>query len=241
MATDEIRLNKYLAEAGIASRREADRLIEEGKVTVNGKTALMGMKVTLRDTVMCDGRTVNYNGAKEHHVIAFYKPVGVVVTERDAHAEKKVMDLIDYPVRLTYAGRLDKDSEGLLILTNDGDLINAMMRGSNGHEKEYVVDTDRDLTEEDISLYSKGIYLKELGVKTGPCQIEKIGKCRYRIVLTQGLNRQIRRMFGHFDIKVLRLKRVRVMNIKLLDLKPGKYRVISGDELNKLYSMAGIK
>ena len=238
---DQIRLNKYLAEAGIASRREADRLIEEGKVTVNGKVALMGTKVSLDDTVMCDGKNVEYNGKKEHHVIAFYKPVGVVVTEKDDHAEKKVMDLIDYPVRLTYAGRLDKDSEGLLILTNDGDLINAMMRGANGHEKEYVVDTDKDLTEEDISLFAKGLYLKDLGVKTAPCDIEKIAKCRYRIILTQGLNRQIRRMFGHFNIKVRRLKRVRVMNIKLLDLKAGKYRVISGDELKKLYDMAGLK
>ena len=242
MESEKIRLNKFLASAGIASRREADKLIEAGEITVNGMPADTGMKVSDEDVVEYKGsRVKNNNGTNEKHVIAFYKPVGVTVTEKDEHARFIVSDYIDYPVRLTYAGRLDKDSEGLLIMTNDGDLINAMMKGANRHEKEYIVTVNNELTPDWLKKFRDGIYIKELEAKTRECEIEHIGKNTYRIILTQGLNRQIRRMFGYFDIKVKSLKRVRVMNIKLGDLKPGKWRRISDKELHELYKGAGLK
>ncbi len=230
------RLNKYLADCGVCSRREADKLIEAGKVTVNGVVAGMGCQVAETDTVQVNGKTLQ--GKAKSVVLAFYKPVGVTCTQKDKHAEKIINDYVKYPVRVTYAGRLDKDSEGLLLLTNDGTLIDAMMRGANGHEKEYVVKVNKEITKEFLKQMAGGLYLEELKAKTRPCQVEMIGKYTFRIVLTQGLNRQIRRMCKVCGYEVISLKRIRVMNIELGKLVPGKYREVTGAELEQLYAGA---
>ena len=233
------RLNKYLADCGVCSRREADKLIEAGKVSVNGTIADMGCKVADGDKVQVNGKLLQ--GKAKNVVLAFYKPVGVTCTEKDRHAEKIINDFIKYPVRVTYAGRLDKDSEGLLLLTNDGNLIDAMMRGANRHEKEYVVKVNKEITEEFVKNMSAGMYLEELKTKTRPCQVEKVGKFTFRIILTQGLNRQIRRMCKFLGYEVTSLKRERVMNIKLGKLIPGKYKEVTGEELEQLYELAGLQ
>ena len=227
------RLNKYIAECGICSRREADKLIDSGKVTVNGSVATMGVRVSPRDQVTVNGRQLA--GKNDKVVLAYYKPVGVTCTENDKHAEVTIKDVLDYPVRVTYAGRLDKDSEGLLLMTNDGELINLLMRGSGNHEKEYIVKTTKELPEGFREKMEAGIFLRELNVKTKPCKVEIIGPYTFRIILTQGLNRQIRRMCESLGLKVNSLKRVRVANIELGKLKPGTLRRITGDELDELY------
>lgn len=232
-----MRLNKYLAQCGICSRRDADKLIADGKVLVNGVPAQMGQTVSEQDKVQVGKRVM---GPQKKVVLACYKPVGVTCTERDAHAERIITDLIRYPVRVTYAGRLDKDSEGLLLLTNDGDLIDAMMRGANQHEKEYVVKVDREVTEIFLQRMAGGIYLKELKAQTRSCEVEKMGKYTFRIVLTQGLNRQIRRMCNTLGYEVVQLKRTRVMNIVLDGLKPGAYRELNEQECMELYRRAGM-
>ena len=229
------RLNKYLASCGLCSRREADRLIEEGRVLINGKRAENGMQVGAGDRILVNGKPVH--GKNEKVVFAYYKPVGVVCTEKDRFADKKITDMVKFPVRVTYAGRLDKDSEGLLLLTNDGDLINAMMRGSAGHEKEYIVKVNKEITEEFLEKMASGVFLSELNLTTRPCEIEKIGKFTFRIVLTQGVNRQIRRMSKELGFAVNAIKRVRVVNIELASLKPGQYRQILGEELQVLYNL----
>lgn len=236
---DETRLNKYLASCGICSRRDADKLIEQGAVTVNGKTAMQGMKVTDHDEICVRGKKVA--GRDKKVVLAYYKPMGVVCTERDVHAKKIVVDQIKYPVRVTYAGRLDKDSEGLLLMTNDGTLIEAMMRGANRHEKEYIVKTAKEWTDEALSNMCGGVYLEELDVTTRPCEIEQLGPKTIRMILTQGLNRQIRRMCKTQGYEVASLKRVRVVNIELGNLKPGEYRELSRDELHSLYEECGLE
>ena len=235
---EQIRLNKYLASCGICSRRDADKLIEQGVVTVDGKIAVQGMKVTVRNEVCVRGKKVA--GRDKKVVLAYYKPIGVVCTERDAHAEKIVTEEIKYPVRVTYAGRLDKDSEGLLLMTNDGELIDAMMRGANRHEKEYVVKVTREWTEEALAHMRQGIYLEELDAMTRPCEIEQLGFKTIRMVLTQGLNRQIRRMCKAQGYEVLSLKRTRVININLMGLKPGEYRKLTRDEMRGLYQECGL-
>lgn len=236
--TGGTRLNKYLAECGVCSRREADKLIEDGKVSVNERIAGMGCKVMPGDEVRIGKKVLS--GKPKNVVLAFYKPVGVTCTEKDKYADKIIHDYIDYPVRVTYAGRLDKDSEGLLLLTNDGDLINAIMRGAHGHEKEYIVKVDREITEEFLKNMAAGVYLKELDTKTRPCKVEQIGKFTFRIILTQGLNRQIRRMCKALEYEVTQLKRIRIMNVGLGKLIPGKYREVIGEELELLYQGAGI-
>lgn len=233
------RLNKYLAECGICSRREADKQIEQGRVMVNGQKAVSGMQVCDRDCVEVNGKRVKSVSSKV--VLAYNKPVGVTCTEKDRHAEKTIVEAVKYPVRLTYAGRLDKDSDGLIIMTNDGTLIQSMMRGANRHEKEYLVKVDREITDDFLIGMSKGVYLKELDVTTRPCFLEGIGKYTFRIILTQGLNRQIRRMCGHFGYKVKSLTRTRVMNIELAGLKSGTYRELKGEELSELYRLCGIQ
>ncbi len=232
------RLNKYLAECGVCSRREADRWIDQGRVTVNGQKAVSGMQVGGRDLVEVNGRPVKPVSSRV--VLAYNKPVGVTCTEKDRHAEKTIVEAVRYPVRLTYAGRLDKDSDGLIILTNDGELIQRMMRGANHHEKEYVVKVDREFTDDFLVKVSQGVYLKELDETTRPCLAERIGKYTFRIVLTQGLNRQIRRMCGCFGYKVRSLTRIRVMNIELDGLKSGAYRELEGEELTTLYHLCGM-
>lgn len=229
------RLNKYLAECGICSRREADRYIDEGRVYVNHIKAISGMQVCDSDIVEVNGKEVKSRERKI--VLAYYKPVGVTCTENDRHAKKTIVEALNYPVRLTYAGRLDKDSEGLMIMTNDGELIQKMMKGSNYHEKEYTVKVNKEITEEFLDGMRKGVYLRELDQTTRPCTVEKKGKYTFDIVLTQGLNRQIRRMCQSFGYQVTSLKRYRVVNIELEDLKPGQYREIIGEELKLLYEM----
>lgn len=234
----ETRINKFLASCGVASRREADKLIEEGRVKINGIVAENGSKVTEKDTVTLNGKELK--AADEKVVLRYYKPVGVVVTEKDPHAKRTVVNEIKYPVRVTYAGRLDKDSEGLLLLTNDGDLIDAMMRGSNKHEKEYVVKVDKKIDDSFIEKMSNGIYLKDLEVTTRPCQVSMVGPYTFNIILTQGLNRQIRRMCASIGYEVKSLKRLRVMNIRLAGLNPGEYKEISEEEKRELYRFTGV-
>lgn len=236
---EEVRLNKYLASCGICSRRDADKLIEQGVVTVNGQTAVQGMKVTAQDEVCVRGKKVA--GRDRTVVLAYYKPIGVVCTERDAHAEKIVTQEIRYPVRVTYAGRLDKDSEGLLLMTNDGTLIDAMMRGANRHEKEYIAKASKEWSAKALDNMRAGVYLEELEVTTRPCEIEKLGPKTIRIVLTQGLNRQIRRMCKTQGYEITSLKRTRVINIELGNLRPGEYRELSRGEIESLYEICGLK
>lgn len=234
---EEIRLNKFIAMCGICSRRDADKLIEEGRITVNGVVATQGMKVTSSDEVIYDGKRLTTTEDKV--VIAYNKPVGVTCTEKDEHAEKTIIEDLNFDRRVTYAGRLDKDSEGLMILTDDGDLIQAMMRAKNGHEKEYVVEVDRHITDKFLEGLEKGVYLSELDQTTRPCKVRKVSDTCFRIILTQGLNRQIRRMCKAFGYEVIRLKRVRILNVELGGLNYSQYRILEGDELSKLYELAG--
>ena len=225
------RINKYLAEAGLCSRREADRLIGSGKVLINGNTAEVGSRVFHGDDITVDGRRVR--GADKKVYLAFYKPAGIVCTA-DKQEENNIMDYIDYPVRVTYCGRLDKDSEGLLLLSNDGDFMQALMRGANGHEREYLVRVNKALTDDFISSMEKGVHLPELNTTTKRCRIRKISDVTFTITLSQGLNRQIRRMCRAFDYHVRFLKRVRIENIQLGDMDPGSYRELSAEELAEL-------
>lgn len=236
---DKIRLNKYLAHCGVCSRRDADRMIEQGKVLVNGTVAVPGQQVGLTDEILIGGKQMQ--GQKKTVVLAFYKPIGVTCTEKDPHAEKKIMDFVKYPERVTYAGRLDKDSEGLLLLTNDGDLIQAMMKGANRHEKEYIVKVNKEITDDFLSRMTQGIFLQELNVKTRECELEKVGKYTFKIVLTQGVNRQIRRMCAVCGYKVQSLKRIRVMHVQLENLKPGEYRELEQKDVQQLYRDCGLQ
>lgn len=231
---DEYRINKYIALCGICSRREADGLIEAGRVLINGKKAELGSRVTDKDEVILDGKVVK---PEEKKVVAYYKPVGVTCTEADVHANVSLTEAFKYPTRLTYAGRLDEDSEGLLIMTNDGDLIHVMMCGSNNHEKEYIVTVDKDIEPIIFERMQKGIFLFDLNVETKPCKVVPVDLRTFKITLTQGLNRQIRRMCFECGLDVVSLKRIRVCNILLGDLKPNEYREITGDELDRLYDM----
>ena len=228
----EIRLNKYLSDAGVCSRREADRLIESGKVTVDGKRAEMGMKVT-EHQIVCVGKK-QVKPKDEMILIAVNKPVGIVCTE-EKREKNNIIDFLKYPTRITYIGRLDKDSEGLILMTNNGDIINKMMRAGNEHEKEYKVTVDKPITDAFIEKMSNGIPI--LDTVTRKCKVEKIGKYTFRIILTQGLNRQIRRMCEYLGYKVTRLQRLRVMNIELGNLKPGAYRHVTEEEIKELYEL----
>lgn len=233
-----VRLNKYLAECGVCSRREADKLIDSGSVKVDGFVATMGTRVTERNEVTVNGKPVQSKNKKV--VLAFYKPVGITCTEKDAHAKVTITEYMKYPIRVTYAGRLDKDSEGLMIMSNDGDLIQQMTRAVNNHEKEYIVKVNKQIDDSFLQKMSSGIYLKELDATTRKCVVDKIGPYTFRIILTQGLNRQIRRMCEALGYRVVQLKRIRVMNIDLGKLKVGAYRELYGEELEELYRQTGI-
>lgn len=235
---EKMRLNKYVASCGVCSRRDADKLIESGDVLVNGERAQAGMKVASGDRIEVRGKRVSL--PEEKVVLAYYKPVGVVCSERDAHAGRLVTKEIGYHRRVTYAGRLDKDSEGLLLLTDDGSLIDAMMRGRNRHEKEYIVKSERAWEDGAIEHMREGVYLEELGQTTRPCEIERLGEKTLKMVLTQGLNRQIRRMCETQGYRVKSLKRTRVINIGLERLKPGEYREVTGKEREELYRLCGM-
>lgn len=227
-----VRINKYIASCGICSRRDADKLIDDGKVYVDGQKATSGQKVNGTESITVNGKALN--GPDKKVVLAFYKPVGITCTERDSHAEAVINDIVKYPVRVTYAGRLDKESEGLLLLTNDGDLIERMMRGANAHEKEYIVRIDKKVSDDLVSRFEKGIYLKDLDITTRPAIINKLSDYTFSVIITQGLNRQIRRMCQACNAKVLSLKRVRVVNVLLGELKPGTFRELDSNEIAAL-------
>ncbi|GAB6397719.1 23S rRNA pseudouridine(2604) synthase RluF [Faecalimonas mobilis] len=227
-----VRLNKFLSEAGVCSRREADRLIENGKVTVDGKRAEMGMRVSLSQRVCVGKKEVRQKN--EMVLLAVNKPVGIVCTE-EKKEKNNIIRFLNYPTRVTYIGRLDKDSEGLLLMTNNGDIINKMMRAGNQHEKEYKVTVNKPVTKEFIEKMAEGVPI--LDTVTRKCKVEMLGKYKFRIILTQGLNRQIRRMCEYLGYKVTRLERIRVMNITLGELKPGEYRKVTEAEIQKLYEL----
>lgn len=229
---EPVRLNKYLSEAGVCSRREADRLIETGRVTVDGKKAVTGMRVMPGQVVKIGQKTVSRQD--EMVVLAVNKPRGIVCTE-ERRERNSIVRFLDYPVRVTYVGRLDKDSRGLLLMTNNGDIINRMMRAANYHEKEYKVTVDKEITDDFIRKMASGVAI--LDTVTRPCRVEKLGKYTFRIILTQGLNRQIRRMCETLGYEVKDLVRVRIMNIRLGSLKEGEYRKLTDAELNELYEM----
>lgn len=226
---EQIRLNKFLSDAGYCSRREADRLIEQGKVTVNHETALMGQKITMNDIVEIDGRQIKRE--EEQILLAFNKPVGVECTS-DLTNKDNIIDYINYEKRIYPIGRLDKNSQGLILLTNDGSFVNQILKASNYHEKEYIVSVDKPITEDFLECMSSGVEI--LGQVTRPCIVKKIKKHVFSIILTQGLNRQIRRMCETLGYKVQKLKRVRIMNIELGNLPMGQYRNITDEELTEL-------
>ncbi|HIW40709.1 MAG TPA: pseudouridine synthase [Candidatus Mediterraneibacter vanvlietii] len=229
---EPVRLNKYLSEAGVCSRREADRLIETGRVTVDGKKAVTGMRVMPGQVVKIGQKTVSRQD--EMVVLAVNKPRGIVCTE-ERRERNSIVRFLDYPVRVTYVGRLDKDSRGLLLMTNNGDIINRMMRAANYHEKEYKVTVDKEITDDFIRKMASGVAI--LDTVTRPCRVEKLGKYTFKIILTQGLNRQIRRMCETLGYEVRDLVRVRIMNIRLGSLKEGEYRKLTDAELNELHEM----
>ena len=229
---EPVRLNKYLSEAGVCSRREADRLIETGRVTVDGKKAVTGMRVMPGQVVKIGQKTVSRQD--EMVVLAVNKPRGIVCTE-ERRERNSIVRFLDYPVRVTYVGRLDKDSRGLLLMTNNGDIINRMMRAANHHEKEYKVTVDHEITGEFLEKMAGGVAI--LDTVTRPCKVEKLGKYTFSIILTQGLNRQIRRMCEALGYEVKDLVRVRVMNIRLGSLKEGGYREVTDEELDELYRL----
>ena len=225
-----IRINKYLTQVGYCSRREADRLIEQGRITINGKVPELGTKVSMNDDVRVDGKPVTK--PKESFVyLAFNKPRGIVCTT-DTRVEKdNIIDFIKYPKRIFPIGRLDKPSEGLIFLTNDGDIVNKILRARNNHEKEYIVTVDKEIDADFVRKMSNGVPI--LDTITRKCYVEQIAKRKFKIILTQGLNRQIRRMCEYLDYKVTKLKRIRIMNVSL-DVPVGKWRYFTDDELIQL-------
>ena len=226
-----IRINKYLSEVGYCSRRKADRLIEKGKVTINGKNPEMGTKVEEGDVVQVEGQRIEKFTKQKNIYLAFNKPVGIVCTTDRRLEPENVIDFIKYPTRIFPIGRLDKPSEGLIFLTNDGDIVNKILRARNNHEKEYIVDVNRPINRNFIKRMSDGVEI--LDTTTKSCFVKQLGPKKFKIILTQGLNRQIRRMCESLGYKVLSLKRVRIMNIKL-DLPTGKYREFTNEELLEL-------
>ena len=228
--TQAIRINKYLSEIGYCSRRAADKLIQEERITVNGKPVEMGLKVTPTDEIAVDGIVVDQAGDKPVY-IAFNKPVGIVCTT-DTRVEKdNIIDYINFPTRIFPIGRLDKPSEGLIFLTNDGDIVNKILRARNQHEKEYVVTVNRPITEEFIQKMAAGVPI--LDTVTRPCKVKQTHKKEFRIILTQGLNRQIRRMCEYLEYRVVTLKRVRIMNVSL-DVGKGKWRHLTKKEMAEI-------
>lgn len=227
---EKIRINKYLSEAGICSRREADRMIEEGRITVNGKKAESGQKVSLEDEVCADNIPVHKNEKKV--LLLFNKPRGIVCSTKQQFDETTVTDYLDYPLRVYPVGRLDKESQGLLLLTNEGDLVNKIMRAGNYHEKEYFVTVNKPVDSEFVRRMSKGVPV--LDTVTRPCRVVQTGECSFRIILTQGLNRQIRRMCRYLGYEVQKLKRIRIMNLTLDGIREGEYREITAQEWEEL-------
>ncbi|MCF6280501.1 MAG: 23S rRNA pseudouridine(2604) synthase RluF [Flavobacteriaceae bacterium] len=226
----ETRINKYLSEVGYCSRRAADKLIDEGRVTINGKVPEMGTKITENDEVRVDGKLIAESNEKPVY-IAFNKPKGIVCTTDTKRERHNIIDFINYPTRIFPIGRLDRPSEGLIFLTNDGDIVNKILRARNNHEKEYIVTVNKDITEDFIKRLGNGVPV--LNTYTKKCFVEQISEKQFKIILTQGLNRQIRRMCEHFDYRVVKLKRIRIMNVEL-DISTGKWRDLTSDELKEI-------
>ena len=225
------RINKYLSEVGYCSRRVADKLIDEGKVTVNGKIPEMGTKVEEGDHVEVEGQRLEKSKKQKNIYLAFNKPIGIVCTTDRKKDSDNIIDFINYPERIFPIGRLDKSSEGLIFLTNDGDIVNKILRARNNHEKEYIVSVNRPINREFVENMSNGVRI--LDTITKNCFVKQLGIKKFKIILTQGLNRQIRRMCESLGYRVISLKRVRIMNIKL-DIPIGKYREFTKEELYKL-------
>ena len=222
-----MRLNKYLSEKGLCSRRQADAWIEAGRVAINGVVATLGTQAEDGDEVQVDGRVVLARAAA-HAYIAFNKPVGVTCTT-ESRVRDNIVDFIGHEQRIFPIGRLDKDSEGLILLTSDGDIVNQLLRAENEHEKEYVVSIDRPVTPDFLAAMCRGVPI--LGTRTLPCMATQEGRSSFRIILTQGLNRQIRRMCEHFGAEVLSLRRIRFVNVELGNLRPGYWRNLTAEEL----------
>jgi 23S rRNA pseudouridine2604 synthase len=227
----ETRINKYLSESGYCSRREADRLIEQKRIKINGELALIGSKVTDQDKITVDDKPIKKQN--EFVYLAFNKPIGVTSTT-DQAIKGNIVDYINYHKRIFHIGRLDKDSEGLILMTNDGDIVNEILRTENNHEKEYVVVVNKKITQDFMTNMSKGVSI--LDTITKPCIIRQTGDKTFRIILTEGLNRQIRRMCDYFGYQVVSLKRIRIMHIHL-DVPVGKYRELTNKELDQLFKM----
>lgn len=226
-----MRLNKYLSDAGYCSRRQADRLVEAGRVQVDGRVASLGDQVEEGQVVCVDGKAIK--PSRQKIVLAFNKPKGIVCTA-EKREKNNIIDYIHYPQRIYPVGRLDKDSEGLILLTNDGEMMNEILRARNYHEKEYEVRVDRPVTKDFLKKMSRGVELPELDTITRPCQVRQTGTCSFRIILTQGLNRQIRRMCEALGYRVRHLRRYRIMNIHLGNLESGKYRELTREEYENL-------
>lgn len=236
---DGVRINKFLGSAGYCSRREADRLVGEGRVFIDGNMADMGSRVIPGQKVYVDGKAVVPE--EENILIAVNKPRGIVCTTTDKQGANNIVDFLGCDKRIYPVGRLDKDSEGLLLMTNDGELMNNILTGKNEHEKEYIVEVDKNLSDDFERRMSEPMYLKELDKTTRPCRVIKTGKKTFRIILKQGLNRQIRRMCSNLGYKVVKLKRIRIMNIELNDLPAGATRKIEGSEYEKLMNLINKK
>ena len=230
---ETVRLNKFLSEKGICSRREADRLVDEGKVMVNGVCAVMGQKVRSADEIVVDGKKVSTKQVKPV-LIAVNKPAGIVCTTARFEGEKNIVDMVKYPTRIYPIGRLDKESEGLILMTNLGDLANEISKASNSHEKEYVVTVNNQVPESFLDKMRRGMHLEELNADTMPCVCTKTGNREFHIILKQGLNRQIRRMCAACGYRVETLKRIRIMNIHLGNIPQGNFRNVTDAEFDKL-------
>ena len=230
----EKRLNKFIADSGYCSRREADRLIEEGRVKVDGRVGVLGDKILPGMSVTVDGQSLTGDGEKVY--IVLNKPVGIVCTA-DPREPMNVVDYLNYPIRIFPVGRLDKDSHGLLLLTSDGEIVNRLLRAAGGHEKEYEVEVDKPVTREFLEGMMKGVPI--LDTVTLPCKVRRTGDRSFNIIIVQGLNRQIRRMCEYFGYNVRSLRRIRIMNIRLGNLKPGQWRKVTEAEFNELMRQLG--
>ena len=228
------RINKYLSEVGYCSRRAADKLIEDGRITINGVVPEMGTKVEAGDEVRVDGKLITESNQK-HVYLAFNKPVGIVCTTDTGVEKDNIIDFINYPTRIFPIGRLDKPSEGLIFLTNDGDIVNKILRARNNHEKEYIVTVNKPITSDFVNKMGNGIPI--LDTVTRKCYVEQLNKNTFKIILTQGLNRQIRRMCEYLNYDVVNLKRVRIMNIEL-DVPVGKWRHLTDAEVEGIYKLS---
>ena len=232
---EKTRINKYLSEVGFCSRREADRMLEQGRITVNGAAPELGTKVSDEDEILVDGISIRKT-EEEHVYIALNKPVGIVCTTDTKREKNNIVDFVNHPKRIFPVGRLDKPSEGLILLTSDGDIVNKILRARNNHEKEYIVRVDKPITPQFLHKMRNGVPI--LGVITNKCEVEQIDTLSFRIILTQGLNRQIRRMCEYLGYEVKKLKRIRIMNIKL-DLPIGKWRDLTEAEMTELNDLLG--